>query len=191
MLFASAIDYTTLSTLHIYTFYRLITVAYRWYFVTMVSLFRLFRGKKWNVLRRRVDQADFTMDQLLVGTLLFSILFCTFPTIVAYYLLFLCAHLASLTLKTLLNSILIILNNFPIYLLILKLFKSPQLTERFKLSPHRLMAQSSPSFRLHLSPVPMTSIFANLLTKLLDCWCLFLNLDNVYNILVGFPIKSK
>ena len=39
------------------------------------SLWRLFRGKKWNVLRQRVDSAVYDADQLFVGTLLFTGLF--------------------------------------------------------------------------------------------------------------------
>ena len=33
--------------------------------MTLISLFRLFRGKKWNPLRKRVDTCDASVDQWL------------------------------------------------------------------------------------------------------------------------------
>lgn len=52
------------------------------------SLWRLFRGKKWNVLRQRVDSAVYDADQLFVGTLLFTVLLFLLPTIGLYYVVF-------------------------------------------------------------------------------------------------------
>lgn len=49
---------------------------------------RLFRGKKNNVLRRRIDSCDYSLDQLLLGTMLFTLLAFLFPTTFVYYLLF-------------------------------------------------------------------------------------------------------
>jgi phosphatidylinositol glycan class Q protein len=45
-------------------------------------------GKKLNILRSRVDFAEFDLDQLLLGTILFTVLVFLFPTIAAYYVLF-------------------------------------------------------------------------------------------------------
>lgn len=52
------------------------------------SLWRLFRGKKWNVLRQRVDSVQYDIDQLFVGTLLFTILLFLLPTTGLYYVVF-------------------------------------------------------------------------------------------------------
>ena len=52
------------------------------------SLWRLFRGKKWNVLRSRVDSALYNTDQLFVGTLLFTVLLFLLPTTALYYMVF-------------------------------------------------------------------------------------------------------
>ena len=52
------------------------------------SLWRVFRGKKWNVLRKRVDTAIYDVDQLFVGTLLFTILLFLLPTTAMYYVVF-------------------------------------------------------------------------------------------------------
>jgi len=45
-------------------------------------------GKKRNVLRDRVEPSDYSLDQLLVGSLLFTLAVFLFPTVLAYYLVF-------------------------------------------------------------------------------------------------------
>ena len=53
------------------------------------SLARLFMGKKWNILRQRIDSYDYDNSQLLVGTILFTILLFLLPTTSMYFLIFL------------------------------------------------------------------------------------------------------
>lgn len=45
-------------------------------------------GKRYNVLRNRIDPWDYDVDQLLFGTILFTLVAFLFPTILAYYTLF-------------------------------------------------------------------------------------------------------
>lgn len=45
-------------------------------------------GKKFNVLRNRVEPASYEVDQLLLGTILFTLTTFLFPTVLAYYLAF-------------------------------------------------------------------------------------------------------
>lgn len=45
-------------------------------------------GKKRNMLRHRIDSCDYDLDQLLLGTILFTLLTFLFPTIIVYYLTF-------------------------------------------------------------------------------------------------------
>lgn len=54
----------------------------------LISLFRLFLGKKKNPLRERVDSCQYKPDQLFVGTLLFTILLFLVPTTWVYYTVF-------------------------------------------------------------------------------------------------------
>lgn len=74
--------------LHIYCFYiycsRLLSVVQ----YLLKSLWRLFRGLKWNPLRERVDHGSYDSTQLFVGTLLLSILLFILPTVFLYYLVF-------------------------------------------------------------------------------------------------------
>lgn len=45
-------------------------------------------GKKYNILRKRNEPAAYSLDQLLIGTTLFTLASFLFPTVLAYYLLF-------------------------------------------------------------------------------------------------------
>ncbi|XP_056144441.1 phosphatidylinositol N-acetylglucosaminyltransferase subunit Q isoform X2 [Lampris incognitus] len=65
-------DIVALLTFHIYCFY---VYGARLYFLKIYglsSLWRLFRGKKWNVLRQRVDSCSYDMDQLRLMVVVFQ-----------------------------------------------------------------------------------------------------------------------
>ncbi|KAM0324791.1 hypothetical protein ACHAQA_007757 [Verticillium albo-atrum] len=66
---------------------------FHWQLTILVSLFHLFRGKKQNILRNRIDSCDYDLDQLLVGTILFTLLFFLLPTVVVFYLNFAVARM--------------------------------------------------------------------------------------------------
>ncbi|UQC81006.1 N-acetylglucosaminyl transferase component, partial [Colletotrichum lupini] len=82
-------------TVHIYSFYLASARIYHWQLTILISLFHLFRGKKHNVLRNRIDSCDYDLDQLLVGTILFTLLFFLLPTVVVFYLNFAVARMAA------------------------------------------------------------------------------------------------
>ena len=86
-------------TCHLAFFYLIASRLYRWQLTVLISLFHLFRGKRWNVLRCRLDSATYALDQLLLGTVLFCIMGFCFPTIAAYYALFLACRLTILVIR--------------------------------------------------------------------------------------------
>jgi hypothetical protein len=45
-------------------------------------------GKRYNILHNRTDPWDYDVDQLLFGTILFTLVAFLFPTVLAYYVLF-------------------------------------------------------------------------------------------------------
>ena len=53
-----------------------------------MHLQRLFRGKKWNPLRQRVDSMPHTVEQLFVGTVGFTVLLFLYPTTLVFYVIF-------------------------------------------------------------------------------------------------------
>jgi phosphatidylinositol N-acetylglucosaminyltransferase subunit Q len=120
-------DMLSVLTLHIYCFYMASARIFHWQLTIIISLFHLFRGKKHNVLRKRIDSCDYDLDQLLLGTILFTLLFFLLPTVVVFYLAFASARMAIISLKAVLDTALACLNHFPLFALMLRLKDSQRL----------------------------------------------------------------
>jgi len=120
-------DLLSLMTVHIYAFYIASARIFNWQLSILVSLFQLFRGKKRNVLRNRIDNCDYDLDQLLLGTILFTLLFFLLPTVIVFYLTFATARMAIITFKATLDTCLACLNHFPLFALMLKIKDSQRL----------------------------------------------------------------
>ncbi|KAL5116793.1 pig-Q [Pleosporales sp. CAS-2024a] len=114
-------DLLSLLTLHIHSFYIASARIFNWQLTIMASLFHLFRGKKRNVLRNRIDSCDYDLDQLLLGTILFTLQFFLLPTVFVFYLTFACARVAVISLKAALEIGLACLNHFPLFAVMLRL----------------------------------------------------------------------
>ncbi|KAK4098684.1 putative N-acetylglucosaminyl-phosphatidylinositol protein [Parathielavia hyrcaniae] len=113
-------DLLSILTLHIYSFYLASARIYHWQLNILISLFHLFRGKKHNVLRNRIDSCDYDLDQLLVGTILFTLLFFLLPTVAVFYLNFAIARMTIISLKAVFDTMLSCLNHFPLFALMLR-----------------------------------------------------------------------
>ncbi|KAF3931709.1 hypothetical protein ABW19_dt0204903 [Dactylella cylindrospora] len=120
-------DLLSILTLHIYSFYIASARIYHWQLTTIISLFHLFRGKKRNVLRKRIDSCDYDIDQLLVGTIMFTLLFFLLPTVLVYYLTFAVARMIIIGIKAGLETLLACLNHFPLFALMLRAKDSKRL----------------------------------------------------------------
>jgi phosphatidylinositol glycan class Q protein len=128
-------DLLSILTLHIYSFYMASARIFNWQYTILLSLFQLFRGKKHNVLRKRIDSCDYDLDQLLLGTILFTLLFFLLPTVIVFYLTFACARMAIISLKAVLDTLLACLNHFPLFALMLRLKDSQRLPGQFSSPP--------------------------------------------------------
>ncbi|KAM0284132.1 hypothetical protein ACHAQH_002120 [Verticillium albo-atrum] len=113
-------DLLSLLTVHIHCFYMASARIFHWQLTILISLFHLFRGKKHNILRNRIDSCDYDLDQLLVGTILFTVLFFLLPTVVVFYLNFAVARMVIISLKAVLDTLLSCLNHFPLFALMLR-----------------------------------------------------------------------
>lgn len=120
-------DLLSLLTLHIYAFYIASARIYNWQLTIINSLFHLFRGKKRNVLRNRIDSCDYDLDQLLLGTILFTLMAFLLPTIGVFYATFASARMGIITLKAALDTYLACLNHFPLFALMLRIKDSRRL----------------------------------------------------------------
>ena len=87
-LLALLVDLGQLGTVHLV----LLTAFYRWLYRIelhlLASLWCLFRGKKKNVLRQRIDTMEYDSTQLLLGTIVFAICLLLLTTIFVYHCFF-------------------------------------------------------------------------------------------------------
>ncbi|KAF2501687.1 Gpi1-domain-containing protein [Lophium mytilinum] len=161
-------DLVSLLTLHIYSFYIASARIFNWQLTIIFSLFHLFRGKKRNVLRNRIDSCDYDLDQLLLGTILFTLLFFLLPTVFVFYFTFASARMAIISLKAALDTMLACLNHFPLFALMLRIKDSRRLpggirfdlqdTRSAPLPEHHLSAPTS-YIVLKSIPLPLTAMF--------------------------------
>ncbi|KAL2194845.1 putative N-acetylglucosaminyl-phosphatidylinositol protein [Corynascus similis CBS 632.67] len=150
-------DLLSILTVHIYSFYLASARIYHWQLNILISLFHLFRGKKHNVLRNRIDSCDYDLDQLLVGTILFTLLFFLLPTVVVFYLNFAIARMVIISLKAVFDTMLSCLNHFPLFAIMLRIKDPGRLPGgiRFELrdtQDYRFSVNDSPT------QIPSTSV---------------------------------
>uniref|UniRef100_A0A3P8S6F1 Phosphatidylinositol glycan anchor biosynthesis, class Q n=1 Tax=Amphiprion percula TaxID=161767 RepID=A0A3P8S6F1_AMPPE len=120
-------DMVALFTFHIYCFYVYGARLYCLKIYGLSSLWRLFRGKKWNVLRQRVDSCSYDLDQLFIGTLLFTILLFLLPTTALYYLVFTLLRLVVVLFQGVLHLSVDFINSFPLFAVGLRICRSYRL----------------------------------------------------------------
>ncbi|KAL9420990.1 hypothetical protein AB3S75_038538 [Citrus x aurantiifolia] len=81
-------DMILLVTLHVSTLHWMISLLYSQQIQALAALWRLFRGRKCNPLRQRLDSYEYTVKQHIVGSLLFTPLLLLLPTTSVFYLFF-------------------------------------------------------------------------------------------------------
>ncbi|RKP26347.1 N-acetylglucosaminyl transferase component-domain-containing protein [Syncephalis pseudoplumigaleata] len=121
MMVSLATDIMSLLTLHIYWFYVGAARIYHWQLMILHSLFNLFRGKKRNVLRHRIDSHNYDLDQLLIGTILFTLLAFLFPTVAVYYATFCASRVIIMSFRAVCELFLALFNHFPLFLVMLRI----------------------------------------------------------------------
>lgn len=119
------VDFLTLCSFHVLLFYHIINKLYSWQLNAMTNLYYLFRGKKKNKLRQRIDFNYFELDQLLMGTLLFIIMVYLTPTLLAFYISYTILRLCLIYVEIGLESMITLINHFPLFALLLRV-KDPK-----------------------------------------------------------------
>jgi hypothetical protein len=76
----------------------------------------LFRGKKYNILKLRVDGHEFDIEQLILGTVFLAVVVFMLPTVIICYLSFMFLLVGVLLLQLLLRAGVSVFSFFPVYL---------------------------------------------------------------------------
>ncbi|KAJ8923233.1 hypothetical protein NQ315_001789 [Exocentrus adspersus] len=117
-------DIISIATFHVYCIYVYAARLFSLQISGLMSLWRLFIGRKFNPLRQRVDSCKYTPDQLFIGTLGFTILLFLLPTTALYYAVFTTFRLVILLVNGLLLRLRFFLNTLPFYVMVLWVFNS-------------------------------------------------------------------
>ncbi|KAG8372039.1 hypothetical protein BUALT_Bualt12G0025200 [Buddleja alternifolia] len=91
---ALVIDIISVVTMHVLTLHLFLSLLYSTQIQTVAALWRIFRGRKWNPLRHRLDSYDYTVEQHVVASLLFTPISLLLPTTSAFYIFFTILHTA-------------------------------------------------------------------------------------------------
>ncbi|CAE6449071.1 unnamed protein product [Rhizoctonia solani] len=161
-------DLLSILTIHTYVCYLLATTAFARLLKLIGSLFNLFRGKRRNILRNRTDTWKYDMDQLMLGTILFTLVTFLFPTVTVYYMLFTLTRLGIIVVQAGLETILAFLNHFPLFALMLRVKDPARLPGgiELRLKTHNSTSATVRPTRLELvnKPIPYSQIFFQHLT---------------------------
>ncbi|KAI0772949.1 Gpi1-domain-containing protein [Trametes elegans] len=147
-------DVLSVLTVHLYACYLISATVFSQQLSLAGSLWNLFRGKRYNVLRNRIDTWDYELDQLLLGTILFTLLAFLYPTVLTYYALFATARLAIMMIHAVFDTVTALLNHFPLFALLLRAKDPLRL-------PGGVCIELSKTGSLILAsqPAPLSSIF--------------------------------
>jgi len=160
-------DLFSLATIHIYCFYGYASRLYNIQAHGLTSMWRLFRGKKWNPLRNRVDSYSHSNDQLFMGSLCFTILLFLLPTVFVYYSVFLLLRLMTMGFLSILRITMTEVSLFPLYSFILRVFSSNKLSSGIKFVFHgdQVTMKSNLLSFTELSQTPPSFLRSSLQTR--------------------------
>ncbi|KAG1879448.1 N-acetylglucosaminyl transferase component-domain-containing protein [Suillus tomentosus] len=125
MALAMVCDIVCVFMAHVQLCYLVSVTVYGHLLRLTASLWNLFRGRRHNVLRNRTDPWDYDVDQLLLGTILFTLIAYLFPTVLVYYILFATMRVSIILVYASLETALAFMNYFPLFALMLRV-KDPQ-----------------------------------------------------------------
>lgn len=115
MCLSVASDMVLIGTVHVRVMHVLVRHVYCFLMQAAGNLFYVFRGKKRNPLHGgRVDNAQYEVDQLFLGTLLFTLLVFLFPTVLMYYSVCALAQLLVLGIVVIMRTLVAMVDSLPI-----------------------------------------------------------------------------
>lgn len=178
-------DFLSVITFHIYCFYIASAKIYHWQLDIMYSLFQLFCGKKRNVLRDRVDSNDYEVDQLLMGTLLFTVNVFLLPTVLAFYVMFSFTELIIIMITGSLEILMTLFNHFPLFVTLLRIKNYKRLPGGIRFSTDKGMV------RVHIKALTLSEVFAPFTNVLQSAKSSYLSASTLKGILTGYAVQVE
>lgn len=145
-LLALAFDLLRLCTAHIYVLGTCYRLLYTTELYLLGALWRLFRGKKKNILRDRTDTMEYDSTQLLLGTILFTVALFLFTTIFVYHIFFSVAEFCIAISAFPLLALYLIVKRFPYGILLERWRHNSFIDEVYLLEDGYINQQSAEDF---------------------------------------------
>lgn len=121
---------------HIFVLYTVVAWIYNYILKMLRTLFNLFNGKKFNVMRNRVDSNAFSLQEFYLGVLLVALIIFLLPTLAMFYFLaFIKLVISVLGLQICLLIAQIMLVNFPFHMLVMVQSNKYLLPNSIRLEP--------------------------------------------------------
>jgi phosphatidylinositol glycan class Q protein len=111
-------DVLFFSSSYVFILYTMIAIAYKYTLRMIGTLIMLFRGKKFNIISKRVESNNFTIQELYLGVVIVTLLIFLTPTIAMYYYIcFILIIVSVLIVQIILLNMQNLTSNFPYFLL--------------------------------------------------------------------------
>ena len=72
---------------HIFLLYTIVAYIYNYILKFLITLINLFNGKKFNIMRNRVDSNNFSIQEFYLGVLIVALILFLLPTLAMFYFL--------------------------------------------------------------------------------------------------------
>ncbi|PKI82353.1 Gpi1p [Malassezia vespertilionis] len=152
-------------TAHIFVMHTVLRHVYHFCTRSAGALFDMFQGKKRNALHGgRLDEAQYEVDQLCLGTILFTMVVFLFPTVLLFYMTSALIQLFSLLLHGGIATWIGVQSALPLYELVVRLCNPMYLPATFVFRPRKAHTHFFASvYQLECVPVSLFAILAPLL----------------------------
>jgi phosphatidylinositol glycan class Q protein len=159
---AAANDILFFCSFGLFCVYSVFALLYNLTLKMLSTLLKLFRGRKYNIIRKRDDDASFEISELYLGVVIVTLSIFLLPTVALfYYLCFVSVIMSVMVLQLVLIVSQTVVTNFPYFLLCWSC------TEPFSL-PNSFKVEVKEAGRIVIKnyPVNRAAIFENLGSEL-------------------------
>ena len=140
-------DALRVSTVHVRLMYGVLRRVLAFFVGATSELFDVFRSRKRNPLHGgRLDHAEHEVDQLFVGTILFTLLAFLFPTVLLFYWACAARYFVVHATHTALVCVVSMLYDMPLYTLLMRFWDAASVSDG-------LVLQTRGVIRLHARPI--------------------------------------
>lgn len=147
---------------HIFLLYTIVAYIYNYILCMLITLINLFNGKKFNVMRNRVDSNNFSLQEFYLGVLIVALIIFLLPTLAMFYFLaFISLMISILFMQICLLIIQIWLTNFPFHLLKF-VIKNPYII------PNSINIEPQSSHQNHIRMFPMPTDKGSVFKRLIN-----------------------